>query len=79
MRTLSNISNSFTLTDYSEMYLANDGSFMRESKVYTAEQYKAYLETLKQRNERLKAAGLPEENVLTVIYQRDERNVPIIE
>lgn len=60
-------------------YYANDGSFERGGIVYTAEQYKAYLETLKQRNERLRVAGLPEENVLTVIYKSDERNAPIIE
>jgi hypothetical protein len=35
MRTLSNISNYFTLTDYSEMYLENDGSFMRERSIYS--------------------------------------------
>lgn len=60
-------------------HIENDGSFEREGKVYTAEEHKAYLEALKQRNERLRAAGLPEENVITVIYKSDERNAPIIE
>jgi hypothetical protein len=60
-------------------YLENDGSFERDGKVYSAEEHKAYLEALKQRNERLRAAGLPEENVITVIYKSDERNAPILD
>lgn len=60
-------------------YLAKDGSFEKEGKVFTAKEHKEYIEALEQRNSRLKAAGLPEENVLTVIYQSDDRNEPIIE